>query len=319
MPCPAQKRVAGSGPRELSFAGPMELTGSGVQACMNGELNGRVGVQCSAIFSMLCCAVQYCGVYVDWAGCWHHGSATAVVLGLVHDSGLWARQCRVTAVLQHHHPHRAAHLPAQSSIKLGASANSCLGRPKVSHRASPCLLTLHVAVSRPAQTRQLQSRARAEPARPHTIRRTRKPATQHPIAHHHPSDHPHLPVHPFVTMGKSASLLLPSPRASVTSLPRAALRCPAHPSFTSSLPRAFGFDTPHHPPPRSHCSHLPQPTIVTAVPVAYVFLPLPPLRFAFPLRTFGALLDLGLDLGRAILWTADSKVLEVPWRRRRRP
>jgi hypothetical protein len=89
MPCPAQKRVAGSGPRELSFAGPMELTGSGVQACMNGELNGRVGVQCSAIFSMLCCAVQYCGVYVDWAGCWHHGSATAVVLGLVHDSGLW--------------------------------------------------------------------------------------------------------------------------------------------------------------------------------------------------------------------------------------
>ena len=95
--------MPGPGPTELSFAGPMELTGSGVQACMNGELCGRVAVQCSAIFTMPCstAVVECC-----WAAAgWHHRSATAVVLGLtgglvVHKSGGRRLTCHVGRVLK---------------------------------------------------------------------------------------------------------------------------------------------------------------------------------------------------------------------------
>jgi len=93
----------------------MELTGSGA-LCVHERVAemGRVGVQCTAIFSMLCSVVSLSGrlVLAD--------RQTAVVLGLSSGGRVapprWTRRlvdsrtCMsiTTAVLQHHHPRRPA-------------------------------------------------------------------------------------------------------------------------------------------------------------------------------------------------------------------
>jgi hypothetical protein len=118
MPC----TEACGGPRAdwVVVRRPMELAGSGVQACMNGELNGRVGVQCSCnIYYAVLCAVLW------WEDVGHHRSARAVVLGLTDwwtsratlDSGLAFDLEHNTAVLQYHHPRRPAPSPSLPALQ----------------------------------------------------------------------------------------------------------------------------------------------------------------------------------------------------------
>lgn len=57
MPCTA---CAGSRADRVVVRRTMELTGSGVLACMNELLNGRVGVQRSAVYMIVSCRAMSC-------------------------------------------------------------------------------------------------------------------------------------------------------------------------------------------------------------------------------------------------------------------
>lgn len=155
---------------------------------------------------------------------------------------------------------------------------------------------------------------RAEPASTtHTQATCTQPNDRAPP---HPFIRP--PAHTCLNICPSQWVSPPPPAKSVWSRACLALRCLDLTSFTSSLPRAFDFDT-HHTPPNTLTTLLTSSTAddnyrrsrSVSIPSP------PPARFVFPLRTFSAPLDLGLDLGRAASPDTALEVLEVL--RRRRP